>query len=475
MATLVLLPNQLFQKATDIDSEKTVLVEDKRFFTEFNFHKKKLLLHRASMKAFQDQIDCEYTGFNQGLEEVFKNSDSIKMFDPVDTEVEKRIEDLSQKHGVEVEFFETPMFLSSMEWNNEYFSDHKYFHLAYYKQQRKRLDVLIDEDGGPEGGKWSYDPDNRKKLPEDKQTPEIPEFSNKYVENAKAYVEEYFSDNPGKLERFFFPTTHEEAVDNLEDFLEQRMKEFGPYQDAIDKELKFGYHSLISSSINTGLLTPQQVVEKTLEYYEKKDYPLQSVEGFLRQIIGWREYIRALYVLEGDEMRSRNYFNCKNKMPDEFYTAETDIPPVDTSIQNALNNCYGHHIERLMVLGNMMLLLEIDPDEVYNWFMELFIDSYDWVMVPNVYGMSQYADPRIMTKPYISSSNYIQKMSHYSSGEWCDVWDGLYWNFISQHRSKIEENNRMGFMVSTLDRMNKDTAEEHRENAREFKDQLGLN
>jgi deoxyribodipyrimidine photolyase-related protein len=178
--------------------------------------------------------------------------------------------------------------------------------------------------------------------------------------------------------------------------------------------------------------------------------------------------------LERDEMRSRNYFQCENPMPEEFYTAETSIPPVDVSIQNALDNCYGHHIERLMVLGNMMLLLEIDPDEVYEWFMELFIDSYDWVMVPNVYGMSQYADPRIMTKPYISSSNYIQKMSHYESGKWENYWDGLYWNFIKKHRSKIEENNRMGFMVSTLDRMNEDTVEEHVENAQEFKDQLSL-
>ena len=474
MAALILLPHQLFEKAEEISCDKVYIVEDERFFTQFNFHKKKLVLHRASMKSFQDKIGAEYIEYQEGLEHVFSEEEEIRLYDPVDHELSKRIQAMSEKHGVSLEIMNSPMFLASKEWNREYFSENKYFQLEYYKAQRKRLGILVDEEGNPEGGKWSFDPENRKKLPENVETPEGPDFTNKYVDEAIEYVKENFPDNSGAIDGFFYPTTHEEALENLERFLDEKMADFGPYQDAIDEDLKFGFHSLISSSINIGLLTPGQVVETTLDYHEERDYPMNSLEGFLRQIIGWREYIRALYELEGEKMRERNYFGCQNEMPDAFYTGETGMPPVDVSIGNVLQNAYGHHIERLMVLGNMMLLLEIDPDEVYDWFMELFIDSYDWVMVPNVYGMSQYADPRIMTKPYISSSNYIRKMSHYSSGDWCDKWDGLYWSFIEKHKEKISENYRMKMMVSTLERMNEDTIEEHRGNAENFRKYLGL-
>jgi len=472
MACLVLLPHQLFEKAKEIEAEKVYLVEDRRFFTSYDFHKKKLVLHRASMKVFAEEIGAEYLEVDEGLETVFEKEDKIKLFEPVDHKVEERLDSLEKEFGTEKEILETPMFLSSMEWNREYFREHEYFQLAYYKQQRKRFDILVDKDGKPEGGKWSFDPENRKKLPKEKQTPEVPEFGNRHVEEAKEYVSRNFPDNPGSVDGFFYPITHEEARENLERFLEERLEEFGAYQDAIDKELKFGYHSLLSSSLNIGLLTPEEVVDMALQKHQEKSYPMNSLEGFLRQIIGWREYIRALYELEGEKMRSRNYFGCENRLPEQFYTASTGIPPVDVSVENALENAYCHHIERLMVLGNTMLLLEIDPDDVYRWFMEMFIDSYDWVMVPNVYGMSQYSDPRIMTKPYISSSNYINKMSHYEGGDWEDIWDGLYWSFIEKHREKIAQNNRMKMMVSTLDRMDEETLEKHRENADEFKSSL---
>ncbi|MDY6773582.1 MAG: cryptochrome/photolyase family protein, partial [Candidatus Nanohaloarchaea archaeon] len=267
----------------------------------------------------------------------------------------------------------------------------------------------------PVGGKWSFDPENREKMPESLETPEIPRFSSEHVEEAKEYVEENFAGNPGKLKDFYWPVTREQALENLEDFLENRMEKFGKYQDALDRNLRFGFHSLLSSSLNIGLITPGEVVDKTLVYHERKDYPMNSLEGFLRQVMGWREFIRALYELEPG-MRDSNFWDADNPMPDEFYTGETGLPPLNVSIDNAKTNAYCHHIERLMVLGNVMLLLEIDVDKVYNWFMEMFIDSYEWVTVPNIYGMSQYAWEDMMTKPYISSSNYIRKMSNYRAG-----------------------------------------------------------
>ncbi|MDY6770103.1 MAG: FAD-binding domain-containing protein, partial [Candidatus Nanohaloarchaea archaeon] len=203
------------------------------------------------------------------------------------------------------------------------------------------------------------------------------------------------------------------------------------------------------------------------------DYPLQSVEGFLRQIIGWREFVRGIYELEGEAERDSNHFGCDRDLPDAFYTADTGLPPVDAAIDRVMEHAYTHHIERLMVLGNTMLLLEIDPDDVYQWFMELFIDAYDWVMVPNVYGMAEYADGGLFaSKPYISSSNYIQEMSHYPGGEWEAVWDGLYWRFIDEHRDAIAENPRMAVMASQLDRMDDETLQQHRENAEDYISEL---
>ena len=198
----------------------------------------------------------------------------------------------------------------------------------------------------------------------------------------------------------------------------------------------------------------KEVLEKSLEYYRKHNIPLNSCEGFIRQVIGWREYIRAIYILKGVEQRTRNFWGFTRKIPDSFYSGDTGIDPVDDVIRKVVKTGYCHHIERLMILGNFMLLCEFDPDEVYRWFMELFIDAYDWVMVPNVYGMSQFADGGLMaTKPYISGSNYLLKMSDYPKGEWQEIWDGLFWRFMHVHRKFFEQNPRMGMLIRTFDKM----------------------
>jgi deoxyribodipyrimidine photolyase-related protein len=467
----IILPNQLFDEPVEEDTK--YLVEHSRYFTDFTFHKKKLILHRASMKAYNRELDAEYVEYDEDIAGIFKKEDRIRMYDPVDHKVRNQLEALAEKHDTELAFLEHPGFMASMDYNEEYFESHEYFQLHYYKQMRKTFNVLVDEEGKPEGGKWSFDPENRKKMPENEDPPDVPRFSSEHVEEAKKYVEENFPDNPGKAADFFWAVTREQALHNLERFLEDRLENFGDYQDAIDSDLKFGFHSLLSSSINIGLITPEEVVEETLEAHEEHDYPMNSLEGFLRQIIGWREFIRAMYELE-PEMREANFWNADNELPEEFYTGETGIPPLDHSIQHTLDDAYAHHIERLMVLGNIMLLLEIHPDEVYDWFMEMFIDSYDWVMVPNIYGMSQYSWENMMTKPYISSSNYIQNMSNYSGGDWEDDWTGLYWNFISEHKEKISAIQRMSFMTSTLERMNEETVDEHKENAETFKQHLDM-
>jgi len=468
---ILLLPNQLFPEHK-LSEDDITLVEHPKFFTDKKFHKQKLLLHKASMQAYQEKHQTGYIGLDENIEKVFEENTALTVFDPVDHKILSEFKEYAETYGVDLRVLESPNFLASRKYNRDYFEDNKIFQLSYYKEMRKKHDILMTSDG-PQGGKWSFDPENRKKMPQDMETPEIPRFSSKKVEASKEWVEKNFSDNPGTLEGFFWPTTREQAVKMLDDFLENRLENFGDYQDAFEKDLEFGYHSLLSSSMNIGLLNPKEVVNKTIEAHEEHSFPLNSLEGFLRQIIGWREFIKAMYQLH-PEMLENNFFNAKNNLPEEFYTAETGLPPVDYAVQHAKDNAYCHHIERLMVLGNAMLLLEIDPDEVYDWFMEMFIDSYEWVMIPNIYGMSQYAWPEMMTKPYISSSNYINKMSHYNSGDWEESWDGLYWNFIQKHEDKISDIPRMGFMTSTLQRMNEETIEEHKKNAEDFKKNLDL-
>ena len=241
----------------------------------------------------------------------------------------------------------------------------------------------------------------------------------------------------------------------MNDFLRNRFFDFGKYEDAILKDEIFLHHSVLTPMLNVGLLTPKFIINQSIAFANNNDIPINSLEGFVRQIIGWREFIRGIYQVKGSTQRTTNFFQFKRKIPPSFYDGTTGIEPIDDTIKKVLKTAYCHHIERLMILGNFMVLCEFDPDEVYRWFMELFIDAYDWVMVPNVYGMSQFSDGGLMaTKPYISGSNYLRKMSNYKNGSWQEVWDALYWNFIDKNRDVFIKNPRMKFMVSMYDKMN---------------------
>ena len=214
------------------------------------------------------------------------------------------------------------------------------------------------------------------------------------------------------------------------------------------------FHSCLSVNMNTGLLTPRDVINKTLKYAERESIPINSLEGFIRQIIGWREFIRGIYIEEGEFQKNQNYWNHKKKLSSSWYEAETGLGPLDDCIQTTLNEGYIHHIPRLMVISNIMNMCEINPKEIYRWFMEMYIDSSEWVMVPNVFGMATYADGGLMsTKPYTCGSNYILKMSNYKKGDWCDIMDGLYWRFTEKNRKFYESNPRLSMLIRNLDRM----------------------
>ncbi len=484
MKCTLVFPHQLYKNNPAVGfSDKIYLIEDELFFTQYKFHKKKLVLHRASMKYYQQHLEqnghkVEYVEFHQfsNLKKLINNLNdqgvkTIVYTDPTDFLLSKRLKSAAKENGIELEEKQTPNFLTKKEELPKLITKNKsgYFMASFYKKQRKKLNLLMDGDE-PVGGQWSFDEDNRKKLPKGHKTPDIyrPQ-TNEYVKEAVDYVQQHFSNNYGDIDDFFYPVTHYQADKCFDDFLENRMNNFGDYEDAIHSDESFMYHSLLTPALNIGLLTPRYVIDRTMELHQQKNFPLNCLEGFIRQIIGWREFMRGIYELEGVYERTNNHWNYDRKLPKAFWTGETGITPIDDTIKKALKNAYNHHIERLMVMGNFMLLCEFDPDQIYQWFMEMYIDAYDWVMVPNVYGMTQYADGGLITtKPYTSSSNYIKKMSNYGKAEWCDIWDALYWRFMKVHEEEFSKNQRMSMMVSLLGRMNKEKLEAHLDTAEDF-------
>ncbi|MGB5323540.1 cryptochrome/photolyase family protein [Lutimonas sp.] len=458
------------------------LIEEYLFFKQYPFHKQKLVFHRASMKSYEHYLQS--LGFEvcyvEAIEELsdirkliaeLKQQDIVEInyIDPTDDWLEKRIEKSSFKHNIRTKKLSSPMFLNTTDELLPFFrSDKKKYHqTSFYIEERKKRQILLSSEENPEGGKWTYDTENRKKYPAKKYPPhvQLPD-TNSYYEEAIVYVQAHFSDHIGTLTNHpLYPTNHLTTDQWLEQFFQHRFMEFGPYEDAILVENSWLHHSVLTPMLNTGLITPQEIIARSLVYAKKFDVPINSTEGFVRQIMGWREFIRGMYQARGSDQRNANFWGFTKKIPASFYTGTTGIDPVDITIKKVLQTGYCHHIERLMVLGNFMVLCEFDPDEVYRWFMELFIDAYDWVMVPNVYGMSQFADGGLMaSKPYISGSNYLMKMSNFKKGTWQTVWDGLFWRFMHVHREFFLSNPRLGMLVRMFDKMPEEKRQKHLDN-----------
>ncbi len=474
-------------------STRVFLIEDTLFFGDrqypLQFHKQKLTFHRASMDAYQKLLISKgwsverivYDGPDSVLDSLCVNLreqgvSRVFTSELNDFALRQRVLKATSSNGLEFVESAGPGFINSVEENREYRASKKRWYMAdFYQWQRKRLGILLD-DGKPMGGQWSFDEENRKKLPKKQlaDLPSIPQVRRTTnIESCIASVEAQFSTNPGSLDHWLYPTSHGGARRWLERFLCERFEQFGPYEDAIVAKQNWLYHSVLTPMLNIGLLTPEQVVSDALDAAKSNNTPINSVEGFVRQIIGWREFMRATYGDLGVEMRTGNHWNHTRAMPESFYTANTGIDPVDDVIRRVLSTGYCHHIERLMVLGGFMFLCEIHPDAIYQWFMELFIDSYDWVMVPNVYAMSQHADGgAITTKPYFSGSNYIVKMSHYPKGEWSEIWDALFWRWIAMNQAKLKGNPRWAMMVKNVQRMDAGRLEAHKSRARDYLDSL---
>jgi len=459
----LIFPHQLFENHPVLEHTNEVyLIEDSLFFgdpyTKISMHTNKLILHRASMKAFSDLltqkgVQVHYLEYEYGktiTNAGFLNSDdTFYVVDPTDFLLSKRL----KKSISNIVILNSPLFINTSEDNKRYLeiSSSAYFMHTFYKYQRTRLGLLQDEGGKPLGGSWSFDEANRKSVPKS-QIPHLPEqpeeYASKYVQEAKEYVARVFKRNISES-TYIYPCTHFDAQEHFSKFLSERFSNFGTYEDAMIHGNNLLYHSLLSPLINIGLLNPLQVVHQAISYAEEHKVAINNTEGFVRQIIGWREYIRMMYEEQGVAMRTSNQWNHTKPLPEGYWNAHTGMLPIDDSLRRINETGYTHHIERLMLHGNFLFLREVDPNEVYAWFMTQFIDSYDWVMVPNVYIVTQFTIPNLMTtKPYISGSNYIKKMSNFKDGPWTDIWDALFWSYIIEHIDILKEQGRMHFVVS---------------------------
>lgn len=488
----VVLGNQLFPTAEvkNYRDASFFMAEDLGLCTYVRHHRQKILLFLAAMRAHADELrgygcDVHYekledqsgpelqTKYETKIERFIdgKGFKKLVMFEIEDTFFERRIEAFAEERGLELEFVRSPMFVTSRPGFAAYLDETsgRPFMARFYEWQRRRLDLLMDHDDKPVGGRWSFDDENRKKLPGKIDIPETAWATpTGHVAAVRKVVEERFADHPGRLPdggAFWLPTTRRQALAWLRAFLDERFREFGPYEDALSDRDDVLFHSVLSPMMNLGLITPGEIVERAVEHAEASegDVPINSLEGFVRQIVGWREFVRGVYRHYDQKQSSTNFWNHTRTMKPCWYDATTGLRPLDDAIDKAKRLGWTHHIERLMVLANLMNLCEIEPTQAHRWFMEMFVDSSDWVMGPNVYGMGLMSDGGVFaTKPYICGSNYLVKMSdqYKKSEDWCDIVDGLYWRFVDKHEDFFAGNARLAVMLGTLNKM--DAERKHR-------------
>ena len=426
----LILPNTLFDKKYLDKSFDYILWEHPHYFKTYKYNQKKLLLHHGSMKYYFDYLKKnnfkvkEYVNFDKKI----KLNEPYKLFDPID----------DIKLPGKYEILESPNFLMSNAIFDKYRKKTKNFRFYnFYMFGKKELNIIPTIK--------SKDKQNRKKLPKNIKLPKLPsnKSDSKYIDIGKKYVDKNFSKNYGNSDNFLFPLTHSTANKWLDDFIDKKFKKFGDYQDAIVKtdedsknaesDKNFLFHSILSTSINIGLLNPSEIIEKIMKI--KSKIPINSFEGYVRQLF-WREYQRYCYIYLN--FNRKNYFNNKKKLTKKWYDGTLNIPPVDDAIVAGFETGYLHHILRLMVVGNFMNLSQISPNEGFKWFMEFACDSYLWVMNQNVLDMVFFVTGgETMRKPYASSSNYILKMSDYKKGDWSETWNELYEDFQKRNYKKL--------------------------------------
>ncbi len=482
----------------DLDPDRDVVlmaeVEDE--LTYVKHHRQKIVLVLAAMRHFakaltDDGVNVDYVRLNDEdnsgsftgeIERALERHevDEIIVTRPGEWRVWEMVRTWQEKFELPVEIRGDDRFFCSVAEFADWAEGRKALRMEYFYRQMRRKTGMLMHDGKPAGGKWNYDAENREALPDDIDLPRRRRFKpDQATREVIALIEKRCQDHVGALEPFGWAVTRADALTALEHFIEDCLPDFGAYQDAMKAGEDLLFHALISPYLNLGLLLPREVCEAALEAYERDAAPLAAVEGFVRQILGWREYVRGIYWTKMPEYAETNYLSAERDLPDFYWTGETELNCLREAIGGTLRNAYAHHIQRLMISGNFALLAGLDPAQVNEWYLIVYVDAFEWVELPNTHGMALHADGGVLgSKPYAASGAYIDRMSDYCRGcrydpkvklgaEACPF-NYLYWHFLIENEDSLADNPRMAMPYRTLERMSQERRTRIVADAREF-------
>ncbi|MAQ81745.1 MAG: cryptochrome/photolyase family protein [Maritimibacter sp.] len=470
------------QKA-DRETDTVVMAEVMAEASYVAHHPKKIAFLFAAMRKFADALrtdgwmvaytpldDPDNAGSIDGelmrrLDET--GADEVLYTQPGEWRLIRVLEDFASAAPVKVRRFEDRRFICTHAEFEQWAEGRKALRIEYFYREMRRKTGLLMEGDKPAGGAWNFDKENRKPPPDGVDTAPMQFTPDETVDKVLDLVDAKFARNFGTLRPFWFATDRGQARRALAHFIKQALPRFGDFQDAMLRDEKFLYHAVISVYLNAGLLDPLEVCRAAEDAWKAGDVPINAAEGFIRQILGWREYVRGIYFLEGEDYPRRNALNHQRNLPDFYWSAETDMACVAHAVSQTRDEAYAHHIQRLMITGNFALLAGVNPHAVHEWYLEVYADAYEWVEAPNTVGMSQFADGGLLgSKPYVSSGSYIDRMSDYckdcrykvkdKTGPDACPFNLLYWQFLDRHRERFEGNHRMGNMYRTWDRMDAD-------------------
>ncbi len=484
---VIVLGDQLNRNSTafdQFDSTRDVvwMAEVAEESTHVWTHKARIVMFLAAMRHFRDALvregisvayrELEDDANRGSLAEELKavvteiQPERLVLAQPGEWRVKQSLVEAAKERKIEVDLRPDQHFLSTPEEFAEHAEGRKQLRLEYFYRELRRKHEILMEDGAPAGGKWNFDAENRRSFGKDGpgNVPRPVHFrADTVTREVIELVNRTFPQHPGKLDHFDWPVTPPQARAALRDFVEHRLPAFGRYQDAMWTEEPYLYHSRLSAALNLKLLDPRDVIEEALIAYRSGHAPLNSVEGFVRQILGWREYVRGIYWLLMPEYLERNALHATRALPEFYWTGETPMHCLRESIGQTLEHGYAHHIQRLMVTGLFALLADCHPQRVHEWYLAAYVDAVEWVELPNSLGMSQFADGGVMaSKPYVATGKYIQRMSNYctqcrfdpaqATGESACPFTTLYWDFLKRHQKTLTSNPRMTMQLRNLKR-----------------------
>ncbi len=468
-------------KRADKSSDIVLMVEVADETAYVRHHKKKIALILSAMRHFAVELKqagwrVDYVKLDDGgntgsftgevARAVKRHKPSrIVVTEPGEWRVAEMMRGWSAAFKLPVDILDDDRFIASNAEFAAWAKDRKQLRMEYFYRDMRRKTGLLMSGAEPEGGKWNFDADNRKPAANDLFMPDVSRFKpDKITAEVLDLVATRFDNHIGALEPFWFAVTRRDALKALDNFITHALPKFGDFQDAMLRDQPFLYHSILSPYLNIGLLDPLEICRKAEFAYHAGAAPLNAVEGFIRQIIGWREYVRGIYWLKMPDYGTQNFFEAKRKLPDFYWSGETDMTCLKAAIGQTIEHAYAHHIQRLMLTGNFALLAGIDPHEVHEWYLMVYADAFEWVELPNTLGMSQFGDGGLLaSKPYVASGNYISKMSDYCGSCRFDVkqrtgpeacpFNALYWDFLDRNRAKLAKNPRLGQTYATWDKM----------------------